>query len=99
MDAFLPYLTVFGTTKVARCQARSKRSGQQCSKASMKGKTVCRTHGGASTGPRSAVGRQRCAAAKTIHGRETRIKRQARTVKLRELRELEAFMKDARMIL
>ena len=38
----------------------------------MKGKRVCRTHGGASTGPKTEAGQQRCAEAKTTHGRETR---------------------------
>jgi len=42
----------------------------------MKGKRVCKTHGGRSTGPKTQAGRQSCAEAKTIHGRETR---QART--------------------
>ena len=36
---------------------------------------VCRTHGGASTGPKTEQGRQRCAEAKTIHGKDTRAKR------------------------
>ena len=94
-----PYTISFGTTEVPRCQARSKRSGEQCRKAAMRGKSVCRTHGGASTGPRTAAGRAKCAEVKTVHGRETRAKREARAVKLRELRELEALMKGAGMIL
>jgi hypothetical protein len=55
----------------------------------MRGKRVCRTHGGASTGPKTAEGRAKCAAAKTVHGRETREMRRVRDEKLRELRELE----------
>jgi len=46
-----------------------------------------------STGPVTEQGRKRCAEAKTVHGRETRGKRDLRTQKLRELRELEALMK------
>ena len=38
----------------------------------MKGKDVCRTHGGLTKGCKTEAGRQRCAEAKTIHGRETR---------------------------
>ena len=65
----------------------------------MKGKQVCRTHGGASTGPKTKAGRAtRCAAAKTIHGRETRAKRKVRAIKLKELRELEVVMKVAGLI-
>ena len=59
---------------------------------------VCRTHGGASTGPRTPEGRQRCSDAKTVHGRETRAIRAKRDAKLRELRELEHTMKAAGLI-
>lgn len=85
-------IEVFRGTIVPRCAARSKRSGLQCRKATMRGKKVCRTHGGASTGPKTPEGRQRCAEAKTIHGRETRAIRAKRDTKLRELRELEQVM-------
>ena len=86
-------IKTFGSTIVPRCQAKSKRSGEQCRKAAMREKKVCRTHGGASTGPRTPEGRQRCAQAKTVHGRETRAIRAARDQKLRELREIEGLMK------
>lgn len=86
-----PLTTAFGVA-VARCQAQSKISGQQCRKAAMTGKAVCRTHGGASTGPRTPEGRQRCAEAKTVHGRERRKTRAVRAEKLRELRQLEGVM-------
>ena len=42
----------------------------------MSGKNVCRVHGGKSRGPITADGRACCAAAKLIHGRETRAKRE-----------------------
>jgi hypothetical protein len=58
----------------------------------MQGKSVCRSHGGASTGPRTAAGRARCAEAKTVHGWETRALREARAEKLQELRELEHYI-------
>ena len=85
---------LFGSPSSAcRCKARSKRSGEQCRKAAMRGKTVCLAHGGASTGPRTAAGRARCAEARTVHGWETRALREARAEKLRELRELEHYIK------
>ena len=59
----------------------------------MRGKAVCLAHGGASTGPRTAAGRARCAEAKTVHGWETRAQREVRAEKLKELRELEQWMK------
>jgi len=55
----------------------------------MKGKSVCKTHGGASTGPRTAEGKQRCADAVTKHGRETRKVRAVRRVHIAELQMLE----------
>ena len=77
---------------VPRCQARSKRSGEQCRKAACRGKSVCRTHGGASTGPKTDGGKARCAEAKTVHGRERRTMRVLRAAKLKELRQLEDLM-------
>jgi hypothetical protein len=82
----------------AQCVARSKRSGVQCGKAAMKGKAVCRSHGGASTGPKTEDGRKRCAEARTVHGRETRSNRLERAAKLRELRQLEVAMIKLGMI-
>lgn len=72
-----------------RCLARSKRTKQQCRAPAAKGKTKCRFHGGASTGPKTEQGRQRCADAKTIHGFETRKTRTERALGMRRLRELE----------
>ena len=95
----IPRKMIFGSFEVPRCQAKSKRSGLQCRKAAMQGKSVCRSHGGASTGPKTIAGRQRCAAAKTVHGRETRAIRAARDIKLRELREMEQTLKNAGLII
>ena len=71
-----------------RCQAKAKHSQQQCCKAAMRGKRVCRVHGGKSTGPRSEQDRERCAEAKTVNGWETRQKRQIRAEKFREMKAL-----------
>jgi hypothetical protein len=85
---------LFGSpTSACRCKARSKRSNEQCRKAPMRGKTVCLAHGGRSTGPRTAAGRVKCAEAKTVHSREGRQTRELRAEKLRELRELEHYIK------
>jgi hypothetical protein len=37
-------------TKLPRCQAKSKTSGTRCKQPAMKGKRVCRFHGGMSPG-------------------------------------------------
>ena len=53
---------------------------------------------GASKGPRTPGGRQKCAEVKTVHGRESRAIRAIRDEKLRERRDLERFMKTQGMI-
>jgi len=82
-------ITLGGRVSCQRCQAKSKRTKQQCTAPALKGKLVCKTHGGRSTGPKTQAGRQRCADAKTIHGRETRSARRARYEKIAELQMLE----------
>ena len=73
MTTPIPFLeTAGGRIRCLRCRARSKRTGNQCAAPAMTGKFVCATHGGRSTGPRTPEGRARCAAAKTIHGHDTR---------------------------
>jgi hypothetical protein len=72
--------TLGGRVICQRCQAKSKRTKLQCAAPALKGKRVCKTHGGRSTGPKTQVGRQRCAEAKTIHGRETRAVRNERSL-------------------
>jgi len=52
---------------IPRCGART-RAGCPCRAPSIHGKLRCRMHGGRSTGPRTAEGRARVAAARTTHG-------------------------------
>lgn len=51
-----------------KCQAHAG-SGKQCGNYAVKGKRVCKLHGGHSTGPKTAEGRERIKQARTIHGR------------------------------
>ena len=51
-----------------QCKAKSKRTGQRCKRAAVPGKSVCYYHGGASTGPRTPEGRERCSLAAMVHG-------------------------------
>ena len=81
--------TLGGRVICQRCQAKSKRTKLQCATPALKGKWVCKTHGGRSTGPKTEAGRQRCAEAKTIHGRETREARTDRRLALARLAVLE----------
>lgn len=83
------YVIAGGHITCNQCQAMSKRSRQRCKAPAMKDKAVCRTHGGRSTGPKTEAGRQRCAEAKTIHGRETREARTERSLASARLAVLE----------
>ena len=81
--------TLGGRVTCQRCQAKSKRTKLQCAAPALKGKRVCKTHGGRSTGPKTEAGRQRCAEAKIIHGRETREARTERSLASARLAVLE----------
>jgi hypothetical protein len=78
-----------GRIRCSRCQALSRRSQLQCKKPALKGKRVCGFHGGKSTGPKTAAGKQRVAESKTIHGRETRAIRAQRSRDDAYIRNLE----------
>ena len=56
----------------------------------MRGKKVCKYHGGLSTGPKTEAGRLSSAKAKTIHGRETRETRNERSLGSARLAVLES---------
>jgi hypothetical protein len=71
-------ITAGGRIKCHRCQARSSRKKQQCSKPALRGKSVCGTHGGLSTGPKTAAGIKRIQSAHWKHGNETKEARAAR---------------------
>jgi hypothetical protein len=88
MPRNLVMLTAGGRIQCKQCQATSKRTRLQCGAPAIKGKNVCRTHGGLSTGPKTEQGRHRCAEAKTVHGEETRAKRAERIRKSAELHQL-----------
>ncbi len=65
-------ITAGGKIKCKRCQARSSRKKQQCGKPALRGKNVCVTHGGLSTGPRTPEGIKRIQDAHWKHGKETK---------------------------
>jgi len=88
----LKNIMLFGTGKksrsAVRCGATSKQTKLQCGRAAIRGKTKCRFHGGLSTGPRTDLGRKKCAEAKLIHGRETNVARRRRVEAMSRLRDL-----------
>jgi hypothetical protein len=86
-------ITAGGKIICRRCQAVSKRTGKQCGAAvdRLSKTSKCKWHGGRSTGPKTEQGRQRCAEAKAVHGKDTRAKRAQNAVsatKLLLLRDL-----------
>ena len=87
-----------GRIRCPRCQAKAKHSQRQCRVPAILGKRTCRIHGGFSRGPVTQQGRNRCGAAKTIHGRETRAIRAKRRQKLAELKLLERLAKGSGMM-
>jgi hypothetical protein len=62
-----------------RCSAHSKQTGEQCRQPAMQKKTVCRFHGGKSTGP-SRKGRRKIAEANTKYGKYSKGLREARRI-------------------
>ena len=82
-------IKIFGNRTARRCKALSRTKGRQCRNAmAARSSSVCKYHGYGG-GPKTKSGRERCAAAKTIHGRETRQKQAYRSTKMAELYELE----------
>ena len=84
------YVIAAGHITCNQCQAMSKRSRQRCKAPAMKGKAVCRTHGGLSTGPRTEVGKLRVRTVNLKHGRETREARNERSLASARLAVLES---------
>ena len=86
---------------IPRCQAAKKRTGGkiQCSKFAIKGKHLCRTHGGsAGSGKLTDEGRQNQIASVTIHGSETLEKRRARSLASKGLKKLERQAREIGMV-
>ena len=81
-----------GRIRCRRCQALSRRSKEQCKKPAIRGKLVCVFHGGKSTGPRTEEGKARVAQAHTIHGNETKAKREERSRSDAYMRNLEDLL-------
>ena len=82
-------LTAGNKIHCRRCQATSKRTRLQCGAPALSGKTVCKFHGGRSTGPLTEAGKARIAAAKTVHGNSTRQARAELSAELVQLAILE----------
>ena len=66
-----------GRIRCLRCTAQSSRTKMQCGKPAMKSSRSqkCTHHGGRSTGPRTAEGKQRLLEAHHLHGERTNTSR------------------------
>ena len=85
------FLTAGGRITCRQCEGTSRRTKERCKAPAAKNKTRCRFHGGRKiSGPKTLEGRQRCAKAKTIHGRETHDARTERSLASARLAVLEA---------
>ena len=74
-------VTAGGRITCIRCKAQSSRTKEQCKNPALKGKKVCKWHGGISTGPRTKEGIQRIREAHLKHGEATKEARQERSSK------------------
>ena len=76
------------------------RSGHPCRKPTLKRKRRCRLHGGASTGPKTAEGKARIAAAQLKHGRDInwRARREREKYYFREIRRIMREAEEAGLI-
>ena len=95
MFARITLLTTAGDRiRCLRCTAKSSRTKIQCGRPALKtSKTQkCGSHGGLSTGPKTAEGRQRIADAQTVHGRDTKAARLERSRGSLRLAQLEDAM-------
>lgn len=84
-----PRCLVFGQHNCNQCTAKSKRSGTRCLAPAVKGKSVCRMHGGKSTGPRTEGGLLRSRRARLIHETQTQKVRLAHKKAILAIRALE----------
>jgi len=75
-----------------RCNAKSKRSGNQCGRPAMRGKAVCDFHGGKSTGPKTEAGKARQRASVITSGKYTKQPIEDRARSMRVLHGLEDAM-------
>ncbi len=85
------FLTAGGRIICKQCEGTSRRTKERCKAPASTNSLRCRYHGGRKhSGPTTLEGRKRCAAAKTVHGNETRSVRTERSHASARLAILEA---------
>jgi hypothetical protein len=83
------FTTAGGRIVCRQCEGTSRRTKERCKAPALTGRAWCKYHGGKATGALTKEGRERCANAKLVHGRETREVRNERALAMRRLRALE----------
>ena len=89
-------ITAGGKIACPRCQAMSKRTKNQCGRPALKGKQVCNFHGGKSTGPRTAEGKERSRQAHIKSGlytKESRLRQSSTSLSLAQLEDMMHVLK------
>ena len=83
-----------GRITCRRCTARSSRTRLQCRRPALnESKTLkCQFHGGRGSGPKTAEGKARIAAARRVHGQDTKAAREERSAASARLSRLEDAM-------
>ena len=71
-----------------QCAGTSRRTKKRCLAPAESGSRWCRFHGGRNRGPTTREGRAKCAAAKTVHGQENRLKRKRAQLQCQLIRAL-----------
>lgn len=84
--------TAGGKIVCNRCQAKSKRTQQQCGRPAMRGKNVCNFHGGKSSGPKTTEGKERSRQAHIKTGGFTSESRQRQLATMLQLAYIEDMM-------
>ena len=84
-------LTAGSRITCLRCTAQSSRTGNQCGRPALKTSRTqkCQFHGGRGSGPKTAEGKARIAAAHTKHGEYSKEAAAARSASLAKLSQLE----------
>lgn len=82
---------------VPRCQAKNRRTGQQCGAFARRGMRICRCHGGVK-GRHTAQGKKNMSDSLIVHGRETRAKRKIRSEGSNRRRLLDTLAKETGLL-
>lgn len=79
---------------MSQCTAKSKRSGSQCLKWAIRGRTTCHMHGGTSKGPTTKTGKERSRKATFRHGAYSKEAKTHRREMMALMRQSKAFLQE-----